>query len=132
MTAMTPRNPLFYTGSYAPDVEALTMDKLLAGVQTACYGPTFDGAQCAALSQVLGRVRTRDNCGCGASGGPPGPLPKPLLPGGNPNSSVQGVSLAAAASAPMARVGNTPATITAALAAIGSSGKNPSTSLASC
>lgn len=131
MTAMTPVNPLFYTGSYAPDLEALTMQGLLQGVQSACYGPTFDGPACAAFSQTLGRVRALDSCGCGAGGAAGvGPIPKPLLPGGNPNASVQSMTLAATNPPPANRVGNTPATLAAALAAIGST--TPATTLARC
>lgn len=129
---MDPQNPLFYVGTFITNNAAgllepsqMTMDTLVGTMADACSIDHFQPDRCAVLSQMVGRIRTQDAyTGYGA------PLPpKPVLYTASPLAS--NTSLAAATVTPLATPAVTPATITSALATIGTL-PGPSTMLARC
>jgi hypothetical protein len=142
MNAADPRNPMFYVSTFLTnaamgiiDPQDMTMDALLDGMREACSASAFDPDRCATLSATVGRIRTQDACSgagteAGVIGGPAGgssagylpPLPLHQTP------LVSGAAALSAVGPSYPQVG--PATLTAALAAIGS-GPRPSV-LAAC
>jgi len=138
---ISPRNPLFYVSTFVNNEAAgllpysqVGLDSLVASMQSACYGQNFDAARCSLLSQMVGRVRQQDACARDllriehhSSLPPVGPLMS--QPGTPANSHIIRPSvLTATGFAPGS--GPSGSSVTAALAALGSS--PDSTSLAIC
>jgi hypothetical protein len=66
---MDPRSPFFYTSTFITNeaagivpVSSQDLSTVVASMQDACYGTTFDPARCASLSQMVGRMRTQNAC----------------------------------------------------------------------
>jgi len=67
---MDPKNPLFYVGTFVSEeaagmlpVSNKDIGTVVTAMNAACYGPgPFQPGRCAALSQMVGRIRTQNQC----------------------------------------------------------------------
>jgi hypothetical protein len=66
---MNPRSRLFNVSTFVSDeaaglypVSRRDLATVVAAMEGACYGPTFQPGRCAALSQMVGRIRMQNKC----------------------------------------------------------------------
>ena len=66
--SIDPTNPLFYVGTFVSDqaaglqpINTRDIGTVVAAMNAACYGPgKFQPGRCAALSQMVGRIRAQN------------------------------------------------------------------------
>lgn len=110
---MNPRQPMFYVSSFVPTPQTGDLSTLVASMNAACYGTTFQPESCAYLAQAVGRVRQQAAC--------PTAMGNIPVTGSISNIPASGTLLAATSTPAALYPGTDPRTITAALAALGAS-----------
>ena len=107
---MNPTHPLFYTSTFVSNQAAGLLPNYdlatVAGARNAaCYGSGSDGARCAALSQMVGRITQQSTCSVF------GPTVVPNLSTAGPSILAQQAAAGTSILAALSAVGSTNQTV---------------------